>query len=163
MKARSVALIAMCAFVVAATVAAEDKPKPKLDLKGIKCVMNAKGDATEANALDYRGGKVYFCCENCPKKFDPKKTAAQATAANHQLVATKQAKQEVCPFTGGKLNPETKVKVKGAEVCFCCNNCKGKFEKEENEEKRVELVFSDAAFDKAKFKVAKEEKKDEKK
>src|SRR5262245_27809739 len=90
------------AFVAITAVALAEGVK----LEGVKCVVAAKNPAKEANAVDYKGGKVYFCCMNCPKKFseDPSKFAA---AANAQLVATGQAKQEKCPLSGGALNTET--------------------------------------------------------
>ena len=43
---------------------------------------------------------------------------------------------------------------KDGKVYFCCDNCKGKVEKAKDDEK-LELVFSDKAFEKAGFKVEK--------
>lgn len=149
MKSRMFAAMGVVALVLSAALYAEDK---KDALKDVKCPVSGqpvKADKT----VDYKGGKVYFCCENCPKAFDAKK---HGTKANHQLVATGQAKQEKCPFTGGKLNPETKITVAGANVCFCCNMCKGKAEKAKGDE-QLTLIFSDAAFEKGGFKVAKKE------
>ena len=117
-------------------------------LEGIKCVVS--GAAIDASkSVDYAEGKVYFCCGNCPKKFESDKTK-YVSKANAQLVATKQYEQGVCPLTGGKLNAETMVKVAGAEVAFCCNKCKGKVEKMKDEDK-LAAVFSKEAFEKAKF------------
>ena len=151
MKARLLAALSVAALVFSVAVYAEDA---KDALKDVKCPVSGqpvKADKT----VDYKGGKVYFCCENCPKSFDAKK---HGTKANHQLIATGQAKQEKCMFTGGKLNPETKITVKGAAVCFCCNMCKGKAEKATGDE-QITLIFSDAAFEKGGFKVAKKEEK----
>src|SRR5678815_1334635 len=98
MKARLFAALGIVALLVA-TVIAEEKKEEKVKLDGIKCPVSGKA-ATE-NSVDYKGGKVYFCCENCPKAFsaDSKKFA---TKANAQLVATGQVKQEKCPLSGGK-------------------------------------------------------------
>jgi YHS domain-containing protein len=150
MKARLFAALGIAALLVA-TVMAEEKVK----LEGIKCVVSGKA-ATE-NAVDYKGGKVYFCCENCPKAFS-KDTAKFATKANAQLVATGQAKQDKCPLSGAKLNPDTEITVAGAKVAFCCEKCQGKVKAAKDAE-ALELVFSDKAFEKAGFKVAKAEKK----
>lgn len=139
--------------VVAAAVVATAYAAEEVKLEGVKCVVNARADAKPANAVDYKGVKVYFCCMNCPKAFQAD-TAKFASKANHQLVATGQAKQEKCPLTGRDLNPDTKIKVQGAEVAFCCNNCKGKAE---SSDEQVELIFSDAAFAKG-FKVPEKEK-----
>lgn len=112
----------------------------------------ANKPAVADKSVDYKGGKVYFCCGGCPGAFKAD-TAKFATKANHQLVETKQAKLAACPLSGGKLNPETKIQVAGLDVCFCCNNCKGKVEKAKGDE-QLELVFGDKAFEKG-FKVEK--------
>ncbi|HUY33453.1 MAG TPA: hypothetical protein VMV69_11950 [Pirellulales bacterium] len=123
----------------------------EVNLKGVKCPVSGqpvKADKT----LDYKGAKIYFCCENCPKKFDAK-NKLQAAKANMQLVQTKQAKEEKCPIKGTDLNPATKIDVSGVDVCFCCNGCKGKVLKAKGDE-QIEMVFSDEAFKKG-FKVIK--------
>ena len=127
-----------------------------IKLDDVKCVMNPKAAAKAEKSLDYKGGKVFFCCDNCPKAFAKKleaKDKVVAAKANHQLVATGQAKQAKCPFSGGPL--KTELTVNGAKIQFCCNNCKGKAEKMEGEEQMVAL-FGDEAFEKAEFKVKKE-------
>jgi transcription elongation factor Elf1 len=117
-------------------------------LDGIKCIVS--GAAIDAKAtVDYAEGKAYFCCGKCAAKFEADKSKF-ASKANAQLVATKQYEQGGCPFSGGKLDPETAVKVAGAEVSFCCGKCKAKVEKMKDEEK-LAAVFSKDAFEKAKF------------
>ena len=128
-------------LVAAATVVAAD-----IDLEGVKCVVADKAANPEKSA-DYKGGKVYFCCGNCAGKF-AEDSKPFAVKANHQLVATKQYEQKVCPFSGGDLNPETAVKLAGVSVAFCCNNCKGKVESAEKDAEKLEMVFSDKAFEK---------------
>lgn len=122
-----------------------------IKLEGVKCIMNPKAAAKADKSVDYKGGKVFFCCDNCPKAF-AKDTAKHATQANLQLVATGQAKQQHCPLSGGDLNPATKIKVGGVDVCFCCEKCQAKAT--EAKDAAVELIFSDKAFDKG-FKVSK--------
>jgi hypothetical protein len=146
--------IGLCAavFLAAATVFAADEIK----LDGVKCFVNPKADAKAANSVEHKGGKVFFCCMNCPKAFAADK-AKFAARANHQLVATAQAKQEKCPFSGEDIDANTKIAVGGASVAFCCDMCKAKA----NESKeQIELIFNDKAFEKAGFKVAKAEKKE---
>jgi YHS domain-containing protein len=150
MSARRWLGAAMALMVIAtAAVYAADEVK----LEGVKCVVNPKAAAKAATGVDYKGGKVYFCCMNCPKAFE-KDTAKFSAKANHQLVATGQAKQEKCPFSGEAINADTKITVDGADVAFCCDMCKGKAEKADD---KVTLIFNDKAFDKA-FKVGKQEK-----
>lgn len=115
------------------------------------CPVSGK-PALEDKSVEYKGAKVYFCCENCPKAF-AKDTAKFATKANQQLVATGQATEVKCPLSGAKLNPDTAVDVGGTKVTFCCNNCKGKVEAAKGDA-QAELVFSDAAFAKG-FEVKK--------
>ena len=105
------------------------------------------GPISKEAAVDYRGGKLYFCCPICPAKFDENK-AKYAAKANLQLVQTGQAVQKACPLTGGKTNPATAIKVAGVSVAFCCNGCKGKVTKVSAKE-QLETVFGEKGFDKA--------------
>lgn len=143
--------VGLCALALLAAVTVYAADEVKLD--GVKCIVNPKAPAKAANAVDYKGGHVYFCCQNCPKAFKAD-TAKFAAKANHQLVLTGQAKQEACPFSGEAVDPDTAIKVDGASVAFCCANCKGKAEKAED---KITLIFDDKAFEKA-FKVAAEKK-----
>ena len=139
-------VVAIVVGIIGSGFAIADK---KNMLEGVKCVVAGTAAAKEENAVDYREGKVYFCCTNCPKKFEKDK-AAFATKANHQLVATKQYEQTACPFSGNKLDTEKNIEVAGTKVSFCCDGCKAKAEKMKDDEK-LESVFSEKAFAKAKF------------
>ena len=127
-------------------VAADEKAKFKAT-----CPVANKA-AVEDKTVDYKGGKVYFCCGNCSAAFS-KDTAKFAVKANQQLAATGQAKQIKCPLSGAKLNPDANVMVGDVKVEFCCNNCKGKVA-EAKGDAQAELVFSDKAFEKG-FEVTK--------
>jgi YHS domain-containing protein len=133
--------VAAFAFVSVMAFAADEADAPK-----ITCPVSGKPAVAE-HTVDYKGGKVQFCCPNCPKAFsaDPAKFAVKA---NHQLALTGQAKQVACPFTGAKLNPEKKADVAGVSVNFCCGNCEAKA-KAMSQEDLLAKAFSDAAFDKA--------------
>ena len=148
MRSRGLLGLGLAVVVAFASAYAAEEVK----LEGVKCVVAATKDAKAANAVDYKGGKVYFCCMNCPKAFSAD-TAKFASRANHQLVATGQAKQKACPFSGEAVNADTKIKVSGAEVAFCCDMCKGKAEASKEQ---IELIFNDKAFEKG-FKVGKSE------
>ena len=145
---------ALCLMLVAGFVVAEEAKKEAPAKFDHKCVVTGAA-AKEDKNVTYKGGKLYFCCENCPKTY-AKDTAKYATKANHQLAATGQAKQAKCPITGAKLNPEKTVKVGGVEVQFCCEKCQGKVAAATGDD-QVALVFSDAAFEKAGFAVPKKE------
>ncbi len=120
-----------------------------------KCPISGEPVSADAS-IAYKGGKLYFCCPGCSAKFNAN-LEKYAAKANHQLAVTGQVVQVACPFTGGKLNPATKTKVAGVDVCFCCNNCKAKVAKAEAA-KQIEMVFG-KAFDKA-FQAKKEKKQD---
>ncbi|MBP87688.1 MAG: hypothetical protein CMJ64_13350 [Planctomycetaceae bacterium] len=153
MKARSLLVGAVSVAILSVSLYAAEKIK----LEGIKCVINPKGAAkdVDGSSREHRGGTVYFCCANCPRAFDKKieaKDEVVDSKANAQLVATKQAKQAKCVFTGGPL--KTQLTVAGAEVQFCCDKCKGKAEKLEGNAQLVAL-FGDKAFKKGGFVDAK--------
>src|SRR5262245_43376064 len=99
------------AFSAAALLASARVYAPELKLEGIKCPVSGKA-AKAASSVDYKGGKVYLCCDGCPDAFK-KDTAKFATKANMQLVATGQAKQVKCPVAGKDINPATGIEVSG--------------------------------------------------
>ena len=141
--AASVALLVISVGLVAAEKQAESKAT---------CPVSGKA-VDESTVVEYKGAKVHLCCPGCVEPFK-KDTAKFAAKANQQLVATKQAKQVKCPFTGGKLNPATAVDVAGVKVCFCCDKCQGKVTKTSADE-QVQLVFGDKAFAKG-FEIKKQ-------
>ncbi len=98
-------------------------------------------------SVEYKGGKVYFCCGGCIEQF--KKTPAKfATLANHQLLATGQAKQEHCPLCGGDCKNGNMITVAGVKVRVCGEACSQKVAKAKTAE-QLQMVFGDAAFGKA--------------
>lgn len=149
MKTKATLLILALAVTIALPrLTAEEKDK----LNGAKCPVAGTKAAKEDQSAEYRGAKVYFCCENCPKAF-AKDKAKYANKANHQLAQTGQFKQEKCPISGADLNKEQTADVAGVKVTFCCDQCKGKVEKAEGD-KKLELVFADTPFEKG-FKIEK--------
>jgi len=116
------------------------------DVSNAKCPISGK-PAKEEAAVDFEGGKVYLCCQNCPKAFEAD-TKKFATKAHHQMVVTGQAKQEKCPFSGRPCKADQTTDVDGVKVAFCCPNCKAKVEKADAGE-QMELCFGAAAFKKA--------------
>jgi hypothetical protein len=152
MQARKLLMAVAALLVIGGSIAMAAKPA----LEGVKCVMQPTKAANESKSLDWKKGKIYFCCDNCPKAFSADKEK-HAAKANAQLVATKQYEQHACPITGAKLNESTAIEVRGAKVAFCCNNCKGKAEKAKGDE-QVDMVFGEKAFEKGKFEPVKESK-----
>ena len=68
MKIRGILVGVASVALLALSVYAADEIK----LKGIKCAMNPKAAAKAEKSVDYKGGKVFFCCDNCPKGFAKK-------------------------------------------------------------------------------------------
>ena len=132
------------AFSAAAAIAI-CSPLRAADISAAKCPVSGKAVSKDASA-DYKGVKVYFCCNNCAAKF-AKAPAKYAVQANLQLVVTGQATQKSCPLSGGKLNASTAIDVSGAKVAFCCNNCKGKVSKMKPAD-QLQKIFADKVFDK---------------
>lgn len=117
-----------------------------------KCIVAGDPAAKEDKFSEYKGGKVYFCCDGCKGKFD-KEPAKFAVKANAQLVSTGQAKQTMCPIAGKPINADKTVEVAGVKVAFCCDGCKGKVAGATGDAQAA-LVFSDEAFKKG-FEVPK--------
>ena len=88
MKSRVILSALTAVSLLAAAVYAEVK------LEGVNCVVAGSKAAKADNSVEYKGGKVFFCCQGCPKAF-AKDTAKYTLKANQQLVKTGQAKQTV--------------------------------------------------------------------
>ncbi len=120
-------------------------PLRAADIAAAKCPVSGEAVSKDAST-DYKGGKLYFCCNDCAAKF-AKDKAKYAAKANLQLVVTGQAVQKTCPLTGNPTNASTAIDVSGAKIAFCCNGCKGKVSKMKPSQ-QVKAIFADKVFDK---------------
>ncbi len=68
MRVRSLFVSVAAMGLLAVAVLAAEK---EINLEGVKCVMKPDAPAKAANAVDYKGGKVFFCC-GVRGKFDPR-------------------------------------------------------------------------------------------
>ena len=125
-----VAALVSLSFVVGSALAADK------ELTG-SCPISGKPISKE-HSIAFKGKEVYFCCPNCDTAFNAN-TEKYAAKAHHQLLQTGQIIQVACPLTGREINKATLSQVAEAKVSFCCNNCKGKFDKAED---KVALVFA---------------------
>jgi hypothetical protein len=136
MKSRfAVAGLAVLALIVANSLRAEEKPALKCPVSG----QPTKADKT----VDFNGGKVEFCCENCPKAFNAN-SAKFAGKANLQLIQSGQLKQVKCPLTGRPVAEDKSVEVAGVKVGLCCGGCLAKATKVSGDE-QVNLLLSDTS------------------
>lgn len=147
----TVGLIGLAAWLVqepAASPAPVQEPAAAVSLDGIKCVvMGEKGSASADFATAWRDGTVYLCCNQCKTAFE-KDPSAFALQANHQLVLTGQYEQKLCPVSGHELAADARGSVGGAEIGYCCADCKAKVEGVSDATEQAKLVFSDEVFEK---------------
>jgi YHS domain-containing protein len=129
-------------FILPLGVLAADEPQQDTQ---IMCPVMG-GPIDKSVSIDYHGGKLYFCCADCIKKF--KENAKKYTAkANLELVLTGQAQQTACPLTGKPFDANISTKVAGVDVKFCSSGCLAKVSIATPKE-QLEMVF-DKDFDKA--------------
>jgi hypothetical protein len=96
------------------------------------------------HTVAYKGGKLQMCCGKCDKIF--KETPAKfAAVANHQLVATRQAKQVKCPMCGKEIGDVERLNVAGISLGFATVDCLQKATNAKVND-RVNLIFGDAPF-----------------
>ncbi|MFT7634070.1 MAG: YHS domain-containing protein [Mariniblastus sp.] len=147
-EAEGVEAKAKLVFAESAFKKAFEKKPIAVKLDGVKCMMMPSKDVVAKQAIDYKGGQVYFCCARCAKKFADAPDEF-ATQANQQLVATGQFVQIGCPISGGDTDDDQSSVVGGVAVKFCCDKCKGKVDRASTDAAKSELVFSEKRFDKA--------------
>lgn len=117
------------------------------DLTDVKCLMNPEMNVKAETAVEYNGGKIYFCCNNCAEKFKAD-SESFAAMANHQMFVTGQILQKACPITGRPVAEGVTCDVGGVEVGVCCKSCQGKVNGAEDTAAKAALVFSAAAYEK---------------
>jgi YHS domain-containing protein len=144
MKARWI-LVAMGVALLLAmgglTVAHDEAPQStSAEFKATCPVSDHPAIESSVVELPNGGGKVYFCCKNCPKAFakDPAKYEAKV---RRQLLETGQIAQVGCPISGRPVNEETLVEVGNAKVGFCCKGCLAKYN-EADDEGKLNVVFA---------------------
>jgi hypothetical protein len=160
----SLAVLLLATISIGALSAADDKDKEKSDKNKEAAFCPVGGIGHKINkdvAVDFEGGKVNFCCEDCPAAFK-KDSSKFAANARHQMLATGQIEQIACPISGRKIDPEKTADVAGLKIAFCCENCQGKIAKTEKPEEKIALVFKDSLKDSKAFKLKKDDKKAEK-
>lgn len=98
-----------------------------------KCPVSGK-PVDAAKFVIYEGQKVGFCCDNCKGKFEKDPKPFVGKIENFKPAAPKAAGatpfNNVCPVSGKGVDASQFVIYKDKKVCFCCGNCKAKFEKD---------------------------------
>jgi YHS domain-containing protein len=126
-------------LAVSGLTTAEDAAQEK-EFKATCPVSGKPAVETAVLELPRGGGKVYFCCENCPKAFkaDPKRFELKV---QRQMLETGQIAQVACPVSGKPVNKEVKAELGQAKVGFCCEKCLAKFN-EADDDGKLKLVFA---------------------
>jgi YHS domain-containing protein len=93
-------------------------------------------------------GKIYFCCDNCPKTYEanPKRFRIQL---HHQLVETGQEVEVACPICGKPGSADFTVESGAAKVSFCGAKCLAKYNEAKSDTAKLKLVFNSAAMRKS--------------
>lgn len=116
------------------------KTKPKL-VPQTTCPVMTGNPINKKFYADYKGKRVYFCCDMCPATFkkDPEKYL-KILEASGQSVETVLVPQTNCPVMGGPINKSIYADYKGKRVYFCCGGCVATFNKSPDEYiKKLEL------------------------
>ena len=142
MKTRLLLCILLVGAVLGLRALGEDKKDAAKDEKKFAATCPVSGQpAKEASSVEFKGKKIYFCCDNCPAAFkkEPTKFAAKV---HHQLLQTSQIVQVACPLTGRAINKDAVLDDGDCKVAFCCMNCLGKAKAAKGDE-QTSLVFLD--------------------
>jgi YHS domain-containing protein len=86
-----------------------------------KCPLSGK-DIDTAQTAEYKK-EISFCCDKCKGKFDKDPDSFVAKIASYD------AKSGKCILSGKDIDAAQK-STYTKTVAFCCDKCKGKFEKE---------------------------------
>jgi YHS domain-containing protein len=69
---------------------------------------------------------VLFFMDGCKKQTSPPPSAANSVTKAEPAAV----EQTICPVMGGPIDKKVFVEYLGKKVYFCCEQCKGEFEKE---------------------------------
>ncbi len=85
------------------------------------CPISGKEVSKDA-FIEKDGQKIYFCCKNCPAKYEKEPAAYKAKLAAAYTYQTK------CPVSGEDISPAAYTELPGGgRVYFCCKDCIPKF------------------------------------
>lgn len=117
----------------------------ELNLAGVKCLMKPAEDVSADYAIEFNGGSLFLCCQQCRNEFD-RTVPEQVCAANRQLVRTGQFAQTACPFSGRPVLDGATTKIGDLEIGFCNLGCRDKVRDAADDGARTGMVFGEQAF-----------------
>jgi YHS domain-containing protein len=131
-KSSSVQEICCCEKDGAEAVSLDGEPINKT------CPISGK-DVNPTKTVEYEKQLIGFCCDDCKGKFesDPKKYIGKVKefkkgkkAADEEIAFAADPINKKCPVSGKDVNKEKTSDYEGQTIGFCCDDCKGKFDKE---------------------------------
>ena len=144
-----------CVLLLAMATGANRNPEnsnPRKLPRGVKCLIDQKPVTNRKSFVQYKQGKVYFCCQDCARQFQRAPSKYKAWA-NHHLVLTKQYVQKACPLSGETPDEDSVVlKVAGVDVDLLCAGCRDDISKLALM-KQIHMLFDEEAFKEGKFKL----------
>jgi YHS domain-containing protein len=98
---------------------------------GQKATGCCKGESGKQVSLDYKGKRLYFCCDANVETFkkDPEKHLKEMEALGLTFDASYKP-QEKCPVMGGEIKKDLKVEYAGMYIYACCPGCLDKIKAE---------------------------------
>lgn len=118
--------------VIAATIVTDAQIARAGDKEKVEALCPVMGEPVDPSiwtATD--DGPVLLCCGGCIKKYNenPEKYAVK-TAALREAMKKMPKTQVTCPISGDAVDTDVFTKQDGENVYFCCEKCKGAYEKD---------------------------------
>jgi Cu(I)/Ag(I) efflux system membrane fusion protein len=87
--------------------------------------------------IEYKGVKVYFCCDGCDDEFleHPEQYVSKLPPETQKRIHQAEQSdggeplQTLCPVMGHPIDPQCFIEYKGVKVYFCCDGCDDEFVK----------------------------------
>lgn len=92
------------------------------------------------------GKDIHFCCGICKAEFE-KEPEKFDSSVKLSWLESKQIAQVGCPITGKPVDENVKLSFRGADVGFCCEKCRAKFQEKADIASMQAQLFSQ--FDKS--------------
>ncbi len=131
-NAIALALLAMLALSFTGLVThAEEKEEKKESKVQSTCPVSG-GELDKANFVDYKGYRIYFCCNACPEEFKkaPEKHLKALLDEKVELEKAPDKPQELCIVSGKKVDKSIFADHNGYRVYFDSKESLEKFKKD---------------------------------
>ncbi|MCF7858488.1 MAG: YHS domain-containing protein [Candidatus Cloacimonetes bacterium] len=141
---KKIIFIALLCLLVSYTLIAEESKVCHSDMNMEKAEKIQETCPVMGNPInkeiytEYKGEKVYFCCEACINIFNNNPGKYLEKMQESQVEEALEFKQTKCPVMGMEIVPEINIEYKGEKIYFCCPSCIETFKA--NPEKHLEQL-----------------------